>query len=90
MKIIATQDYLRGRTRLIAGAGYEVSDKNGWQLIALAAAREATAEDAVTFELLTDDQLGHDAPRPSADGATLDVQDVSIGVTSPQVGVKHG
>lgn len=90
MKIIATQDYLRGRARLEVGKGYEVSDKSGWQLVGLAAAREATAEDQVEFAAIADDQLGSDAPLPASDNVTLEVQDVSIGVTAPHVGVNHG
>lgn len=90
MNIIATQDYLRGRTRLENGKGYSVSDKSGWQLVGLAAAREATADDQVEFVAIADDQLGSDAPLPSVDGATLDVQDINIALSIPKVGVTHG
>ena len=85
MKIIATQDFLRGRVRLAPGEGYELSDRHGWQLIGFNAAREATADDAVTYSLLTDAELGSDAPAPAAENVTLTVQDVSIGVNSPKM-----
>ena len=85
MKIIATQEFLRGRVRLLPGAGYELSDRHGWQLIGFNAAREATADDGVSYELLTDADLGSDAPAPAAENVTLTVQDVSIGVNSPKL-----
>ena len=87
MKIIATQDYLRGRTRLEAGKGYELSDAEAWQLIGLSAAREAGAEDKAEYECIDAEQLCCDAPMPSKEEVTLEVQDVLIGVESPKVAV---
>lgn len=85
MKIIATQVFLRGRVRLAPGDGYELSDQHGWQLIGFNAARLAAPDENVTYILLTDAELGSDAPAPAAENVTLTVQDVSIGVNSPKL-----
>ena len=80
MKIVATTEFLRGRVRLMPGAGYEVSERHGWQLIGFAAAREATAADLIAFTPVEDGELGSDAPAPAAENITLTVHDSIFGV----------
>ena len=90
MKIVMTTDFLRGRARLVHGAGYEVSVQHGWQLIGFAAAREATAgtaDDLLIYTLIEDGEFGSDAPAPAADGITLTVQDIHLVSQSPKVEV---
>ena len=90
MKIVMTTDFLRGRARLMQGAGYEVSAQHGWQLIGFAAAREAiagTADDLIIYTLIEDGEFGSDAPAPAADGVTLTVQDINFATASPKVEV---
>ena len=90
MKIIMTTDFLRGRVRLVHGAGYEVSAQHGWQLIGFAAARETvagTADDQIIYTLVEDSEFGSDAPAPAADGVTLEVQDIHLVSQSPKVEV---
>ena len=90
MKIVMTTDFLRGRMRLVHGAGYEVSAQHGWQLIGFAAARAAetgTADDVLIYTLVEDGEFGSDAPAPAADGVTLTVQDIHFVNESPKVEV---
>ena len=85
MKIIATQEFLRGRVRLAPGNGYELSDQHGWQLIGFNAARLAAPDENVAYILLTDAELGGDAPLPAAENVTLDVQDLSFGLAATKL-----
>lgn len=90
MKIVMTTDFLRGRAQLKRDAGYEVTVKNGWQLIGFSAAREptaGTADDLLIYTLIEDDEFGSDAPAPAADGVTLTVQDINLVIESPKVEV---
>ena len=90
MKIVMMTDFLRGRARLVQGAGYEVSVQHGWQLIGFAAAREAsagTADDLLIYLLIEDREFGSDAPAPAADGVTLEVQDINFVTASSKVEV---
>ena len=56
-------------------------------MIGFGAAREATAEDLITFNLVEDNEFGSDAPAPAAENVTLTVQDLDFTTASPKVEV---
>ena len=86
IKVKPGSDYLDGRYRFAADGQYDVPDRRGGVHVSNGWADELPDDAPGEFIIVTMADLVPDAPRASQDGATLEVQDLTLGNSATTVG----